>query len=133
MYPQLIVTNELSRGIMRKSACLLTDITLRKSQESWLSGIQTNPTSPLKVYSSRGAGEYFAVPTFLDKLVLSEADRKKLMQACIHFLSQPEKNCNVLERIRKLDDHVAFYELLRLPENHINSMIKFFVLDGLPS
>jgi hypothetical protein len=51
--------------------------------------------------------------------VLSEADRKKLMQACIHFLSQPEKNCNVLERIRKLDDHVAFYELLRLPENHI--------------
>ena len=26
-----------------------------------------------------------------------------------------EKNCNVLERIRKLDDHVAFYELLRLP------------------
>jgi len=32
MCPQLVVSKALSRSIMRKSACLLADITLRKSQ-----------------------------------------------------------------------------------------------------
>jgi hypothetical protein len=35
MCPQLIVSKALSWGIMRKSACLLADITYRKSQRRW--------------------------------------------------------------------------------------------------